>query len=136
MSVPPIWIYIPSDAQLSPPSFGISKSVCWYGKFVFILDLLKYFSRKMYQWCNTLKLLDFCSLIPFILNVYSLNTIEYILQFNYVHVLHQLMMNSIGYKLEITPKNCIMRKRQFSMLKRSLNPLFIQTISLTIEIHS
>ena len=70
------------------------------------------------------------------INVYSLNTIKYILQFNYVHVLHQLMMNSIGYKLEITPKNCIMRKRQFSMLKRSLNPLFIQTISLTIEIHS
>ena len=28
LSVPPIWIYIPSDAQLSPPSFGIFKSVC------------------------------------------------------------------------------------------------------------
>ena len=27
-SVPPIWIYIPSDAQLSPISFGILKSVC------------------------------------------------------------------------------------------------------------
>jgi len=38
-SVPPIWIYKPSDAQLSPPSFGIFKSVCWYGKFVFILVL-------------------------------------------------------------------------------------------------
>ena len=31
LSVPPIWIYIPSDAQLSPQSFGIFKSVCWYG---------------------------------------------------------------------------------------------------------
>ena len=38
-SVPPIWIYIPSDAQLSPSSLGIFKSVCWYGKFVFILVL-------------------------------------------------------------------------------------------------
>ena len=37
--MPPIWIYIPSDAQLSPSSFGIFKSVCWYGKFVFILVL-------------------------------------------------------------------------------------------------
>ena len=37
--MPPISIYIPSDAQLSPPSFGIFKSVCWYGKFVFILVL-------------------------------------------------------------------------------------------------
>ena len=26
--VPPLWIYIQSDAQLSPPSFGIFKSVC------------------------------------------------------------------------------------------------------------
>jgi len=34
-----MWIYIPSDAQLSPPSFGIFKSVFWYGKFVFILVL-------------------------------------------------------------------------------------------------
>ena len=25
LSLPPIWIYIPSDAQLSPPSFGIFK---------------------------------------------------------------------------------------------------------------
>ena len=25
LSVPPIWIYKPSDAQLSPPSFGIFK---------------------------------------------------------------------------------------------------------------
>ena len=39
LSVPPIWIYITSDVQLSPPSFGIFKSVCWYGKFVFILVL-------------------------------------------------------------------------------------------------
>ena len=39
LSVPPIWIHIPSDAQLSPPPFGIFKSVCWYGKFVFILVL-------------------------------------------------------------------------------------------------
>ena len=39
LSVPPIWIYIPPDAQLSPPSFGIFKSVCGYGKFVFILVL-------------------------------------------------------------------------------------------------
>ena len=37
--MPPIWIYIPLDAKLSPPSFGIFKSVCWYGKFVFILVL-------------------------------------------------------------------------------------------------
>ena len=39
LSVPPIWIYIPSESQLSPLSFGIFKSVCWYGKFVFILIL-------------------------------------------------------------------------------------------------
>ena len=39
LSVPPIWIYIPSDAQLSPPSFSIFENVCWYGKFVFILVL-------------------------------------------------------------------------------------------------
>ena len=37
LSVPPIWIYIPSDAQYSPPSFGIFKSVCWFEKFVFVL---------------------------------------------------------------------------------------------------
>ena len=28
LSVPPIWIYTPSDAQLSPLLFGIFKSVC------------------------------------------------------------------------------------------------------------
>ena len=28
LSVPPIWIYIPLDAQMSPPTFGIFKSVC------------------------------------------------------------------------------------------------------------
>ena len=28
LSVPPIWIYIPSDAQVSLPSFDIFKSVC------------------------------------------------------------------------------------------------------------
>ena len=33
LSVPPISIYIPSNAQLSPPSFGIFKSLFWYGKF-------------------------------------------------------------------------------------------------------
>ena len=39
LSVPPISIYILSDAQLSPPSFGIFKNVCWYGKLVFVLVL-------------------------------------------------------------------------------------------------
>ena len=39
LSVSPIWIYIPSDALLSPPSCGIFKSVYWYAKFVFILVL-------------------------------------------------------------------------------------------------
>ena len=28
LSVPPIWIYTSSDAQLSPPLLGIFKSVC------------------------------------------------------------------------------------------------------------
>ena len=46
LSVPPILIYISSDAQLSPPSFGIFKSKSWYGKFVFILVLLL---RSVYQ---------------------------------------------------------------------------------------
>ena len=39
LSVPPIWIYIPSDAQLNPPLFAIFKSVCWYEEFFFILVL-------------------------------------------------------------------------------------------------
>ena len=39
LSVPPKLVYIPLDAQLSPPLFGIFKSVCWYEKFVFILVL-------------------------------------------------------------------------------------------------
>ena len=46
LSVPPILIYIPSDAQLSPLSFGVFKSVFWYGKFNFILVLLL---RSVYQ---------------------------------------------------------------------------------------
>ena len=46
LSVPPISIYIPSDAQLSPPLFGIFKSVFWYGKFDFILVLSL---RSVYQ---------------------------------------------------------------------------------------
>ena len=49
LSVPPISIYTPSDAQLSPPSFGIFKSVCWYGKFVFILVL----SLQSVHWIYT-----------------------------------------------------------------------------------
>ena len=39
LSVPPLWIYILSDAQLSAPLFGIFKSVCWYGNFVCTLVL-------------------------------------------------------------------------------------------------
>ena len=35
LSVPPISIYILSDAQLSPPSFGIFYSVSRYGKYFF-----------------------------------------------------------------------------------------------------
>ena len=49
LSVPPIWIYIPSDPQLSPPSFGIFKSVCWYGKLVLILVLSLRFARQNWR---------------------------------------------------------------------------------------
>ena len=38
LSMPLIWIYMPPDAQLSPPSFGIFKSVCYlYFSFVFAI---------------------------------------------------------------------------------------------------
>ena len=47
LTVPPIWIYIPSDAQLSPPSFGILKSVCWYGKFFYFSFVFVICSSKM-----------------------------------------------------------------------------------------
>ena len=41
LSVPPIWIYTPLDAQLSTLLFSIFKRVCWYEKLVFILVCLR-----------------------------------------------------------------------------------------------